>query len=198
MSPASLTKAEQSERALELRRKGYTYREIGKEMGITYRAAHKLVTDAYREVASKASETAEQMVRLQEERIEALYKALEQQIEAGKIGAIEVAIRLLERHAKLRGLDAPAKQEVKVQFQDMTDEELLAEAERLKLSANVIDVEVLASTPLPGERPEQAARLQLPAPIPREPARPESGPTGQLPPCTTPESSTGSHSAAVE
>ncbi len=82
-------------------------------------------------------------------------------MEKGDSRSIEVALKVLERQAKLNGLDAPAKQEVKVSYAELTDDELLAEADRLKL---YVDVKVLGvDTPLllPGETLKQAAPLTL-------------------------------------
>lgn len=165
-----LSKADLTQKVLDLRRKGYTHREIAVELRITRRQVSKVLDDAYAAVARECKESAEQQVRLQMDRLEWMLKSLNERIEGGHVGSVEAALRILERQAKLLGLDAPTKQEVKVQYSELTDEELLAEAERLKLKPP--EVKLLpdaTSLPLPGESPEQAAKVipLLPAPVER-------------------------------
>lgn len=159
-SPEKLKKAELQEAALELRRKGYSYREIARELKVHVKVAHKVVTDAFKEQLAKMGETSEMLVKLQMERLEAMWQGLSTNAEGGNARAIEVALRLLERQAKLCGLDAPVKQEVKVSYSELSDEELLAEASRLKLKVNLLNSPstpaVIPLLPLPGEAIQEA------------------------------------------
>lgn len=156
-SSQKLTKLQQTEVALDLRRRGYTFRQIAAEMKVTLRVAHRLVMDAFKQHAAQAAENSELLVRLQMERLEAMWRGLAPSAEAGNSRSIEVALRLLERQAKLLGLDAPVKQEVKVSYAELSDEELLAEADRLKLRVDINPLPVsIPLLPLPGEHIQDA------------------------------------------
>ena len=150
-TPDSLTLAEKSARAVELRRLGHTYREIAREMGITQREAHRLVTKVFAETRKAAQENAAEYIQLHNERLEHLYRALVTRHKDGYLDPrmVEVALKVLERQAKLNGLDAPVKQEVKVAYQGLTDDELLAEAHRQRLDVKVLGV---SGPLLPGEQ----------------------------------------------
>lgn len=170
-SPEKLKRAELTEAALELRRAGCSYREIARELKVHVKVAHRVVTEALKEQIAKTGETAEMLVRIQRDRLEAMYLGIRQAAEAGNTRAVEVALRLLEREARLCGLDAPAKQEVKVSYSELSDEELLAEAARLRLKVGALDAPV--SVPLlrlPGEAVQEAEI------IPPSPASSESPP----------------------
>lgn len=146
--PTKLKRIQDTERALELRRQGYTFRQIGHEMKITHRAAHKLVTDAFKATQKYAKAQAEEMVQLHLERLEGTWKSLQGRIDKGESRAAEVGLKVLEREAKLLGLDAPAKQEVSVSYSHLSDAELLDEARRLQLDVHIHPPKQLL---LPGE-----------------------------------------------
>ncbi len=147
-TPTSMVKLDKTSQAMKLRREGNTYREIAREMKITLREAHKLVTTAYKEAAHKTQETLDQMVALHNDRLDWMLKNLVREIEGGSARAIEVAIKLLDRQAKLLGLDAPTKKEVQVRFDQMSDQELVEEAKRLRVSIEGLTGGALL---LPGE-----------------------------------------------
>lgn len=148
VSPKSLERLERTERAVELRRRGFTYREIARELRVTLKAAHKLVTDAFKATQRHAREATEELKQLQDERLESMYRSLAARIEKGDARAIEVGIKLLERQSRLHGLDAPAKAETSVTFRHLSDAELLDEARRVKLDVRVLPG---AGVLLPGE-----------------------------------------------
>jgi len=167
-SPERLKKAELTEAALELRRKGNSYRAIARELGVTVPVAHRVVTDALKEQLARTGETAELLIRIHRDRLEAMYLGLQASAEGGNHRGVEVALKLLEREAKLLGLDAPTKQEVKVSYSELSDEELLAEASRLKLKVELLEGPV---TPplirLPGEEVADAEIIPPPpSPLP--------------------------------
>lgn len=151
VNPKSLDRLEKTDRALELRRCGHTYREIARELRITLRQAHKLVTDAFKATQRHAKEQSDELVQIQSDRLEAMYKALAPKLEKGGEGlarAIEVGIKVLERQAKLHGLDQPAKQETTVTYHHLSDAELIDEARKLRLDVHLHPPQ---SVLLPGE-----------------------------------------------
>lgn len=148
VSEAALTQLSKIDQALELRRKGWTYRAIAAEMKITLKAAHRLVETAFKATQQSAREQSEELYQQQVARLEGCVKALTEQVDRGSIKAVEALVKVLDRQAKLCGLDAPTKVEQKVSFMDYTDDELLREAERLRVPLPV-DVKLLPL--LPGE-----------------------------------------------
>lgn len=115
--------AERRAVVLSLRKSGATFREIAavvlKQFGSARlpagwdeRYAYK---DCMRELERLNAETAasaSEMRRLELERLDAMTLALWKQATSGNQGAIDRVLRLMERRAKLLGLDAPTKQEV--------------------------------------------------------------------------------------
>ncbi|MCG5549170.1 helix-turn-helix domain-containing protein [Halorhodospira halochloris] len=104
---ARLKSAERKARALELRQTGMTYADIGRELGISNAQAHRLVSGALQEIRKRASEEAEQLRTLELSRLDQLHHALWESALGGELRAIDRLLRIMERRAKLLGLDAP-------------------------------------------------------------------------------------------
>lgn len=94
---------------LELRKAGMTYDRIGEALGISKQAAHKTVTKALREITAKATETAGEIRELELLRLDAMLAGLWAQAARGNFGAIDRALKIAERRAKITGIDAPTK-----------------------------------------------------------------------------------------
>lgn len=89
-------------RALELRREGRNYDEIAAEMGIAAPSAHRLVSSALKALVA---EPARDVQRLEVERLDTLLSAVWPLATAGELPAIDRALRIAERRARLLGLD---------------------------------------------------------------------------------------------
>ncbi|MDD5517838.1 MAG: hypothetical protein PHV98_00620 [Candidatus Omnitrophica bacterium] len=98
--------------ALNLRKSGATYEQIGKALEITTQGAYKAIIRSLRKLNEKNSEGADELRRLEVERLDRMLAAIWSQVISGNQGAIDRALRIGERRAKLIGLDAPTKQEV--------------------------------------------------------------------------------------
>ena len=94
---------------LELRKAGMTYDRIGEALGVSKQAVHKSVTKALREITSKAAESAEEIRSLELIRLDAMLAGLWAQAARGNLGAIDRALKIAERRAKITGIDAPTK-----------------------------------------------------------------------------------------
>jgi hypothetical protein len=99
-------------RALDLRLEGKTFRQIGEAMGVSEQRAWRLVTFELRRLNAKRAEQATELTRLQSERIDALLAALWPKALAGESAAVARVLDLLERQARLFGLDQPQKKEI--------------------------------------------------------------------------------------
>jgi hypothetical protein len=128
-----LTAAQRKEKALNYRKAGMTYRQIGEQLGVTFQAAYKMVIGALEDINDRIRENAEELRSLELERLDTLFLAMYNQAIKGNQGAVDRCIRIMERRSKLLGLDAPSK--ASVEFSRMSNDEL-AEFIRQELTAN--------------------------------------------------------------
>jgi len=113
--PKMLTAAQRRVQALELRKAGYTFEQIGVALEITKQAACKHVTKALSVINDKLTESAEELRALEVQRIDAMIVVLWPRVLRGDYQAMDRVVRLMERRAKLLGLDAPTKQEIGIE-----------------------------------------------------------------------------------
>lgn len=139
----SLNRLEKMELAIQMRCEGYSYKEIGYQLRMSEQQVARLVHKAFKSTWKVVSERVEYLREVQDKRLEAMYKALWQRIQRSETRAVEVALKILERQARLHGLDAPMRQETTVSYEHMSDTELLEAAKRWGL--------VLEGLMLPGE-----------------------------------------------
>lgn len=99
--------AERAHRALDLRIAGAAYRQIGQQLGVSYQTAFRDVQDALAELDALKKKKAERLRDLELKRCDKLTLALQTQARAGDVKAIRTLLGIMERRAKLLGLDAP-------------------------------------------------------------------------------------------
>jgi len=92
-----------------LRIAGGTYRAIGQQLGVSEYAAYHDVQDELGRLDAIVKKKAERLRELEAERLDQLTVALAPAIRTGDPRAIGAAVRLMERRAKLFGLDAPTQ-----------------------------------------------------------------------------------------
>lgn len=122
----TVTVAEQRIRCYELRMAGHTITEIARMTGLSRTTVHTRITE---EVTERVEPWAVLHRQMQLDRIESYLSTLDTQIAAGAPGIprhIEVAIKAMERQAKLLGLDAPAQVEATLHRVDEAQAELTA------------------------------------------------------------------------
>jgi hypothetical protein len=99
-------------RVLELRRAGLTWQRIAEEVGY---ADHTGAYSAYKRALKRTLQQPADELRQQElDRIDRLQLAIWQKAMQGDMKAIATIVRLMERRAKLLGLDAPVRIEQEV------------------------------------------------------------------------------------
>ena len=104
--------AEKAAQALELRKMGLTFRKIGAQMGVSEAYAHELVTKELTRLSKERAESAEHVMRLELDRLDDLYERARHRAEYDPEGrALSNCLRIMERRAKLLGLDAPTRVE---------------------------------------------------------------------------------------
>ena len=97
-------KRDRAVKALDLRIGGATYRQIGAHLGVSECTAYHDVQD---ELDAIGKEKAERLRELEIQRLDALTMALAPGIQSGDVRAILATVRVMERRAKLLGLDGP-------------------------------------------------------------------------------------------
>ena len=101
--------AERRVQALELRKAGASYRAIGSKLGTSEAQAHRDVAHELGRLAAEAHDLAADVRTLELERLDVLTLALWKDAKAGNQGAIDRVLKVMERRAKLMGIDAPTK-----------------------------------------------------------------------------------------
>lgn len=102
-SPRRITATEKQTKALELRKSGHTYQEIADELGYATRdSAHKSVAAA---LDKTLREPADGVRELELSRLDRMWKGLFEKANDGDPKSIEVALKIMDRRARLTGLD---------------------------------------------------------------------------------------------
>lgn len=100
---------ERAAKALDLRIAGASYRQIARQLDISLAAAYADVQQELGRLDTLNGEKAERLRDLEARRLDMWTLALAPGIKAGDPRAIVAAVRLMERRARLFGLDAPTK-----------------------------------------------------------------------------------------
>lgn len=118
----NLTKAvvivagEQRFEALEMRKRGLSYRAIGKKLGCSYSTAYDYIKESLEELRTKTLVSAEQLRELEIQKLDRLEQQMQKGLhssdltERAKVAA--VVVKITESRRKLLGLDAPQKVEM--------------------------------------------------------------------------------------
>lgn len=131
---SAVTIADEQVLCLDLRRKGYTVREIADETGIARSTVQLRLDDALAELVLPAADEVRQLELARLDRWQRRLEALFDDPERDVCKVVTTALRVQERRAKLLGLDAPTRAQVDATVTEVTQEdialrELLAEAQ---------------------------------------------------------------------
>jgi hypothetical protein len=104
-SAARVGRSRRAGQALELRKAGLTFREIGRRMGFSEQRAHALVTEELARLNADRAEQADAVTRLEVERLDALFAAVYPKALRGNMGAVDRCLMIMARRAKMLGID---------------------------------------------------------------------------------------------
>jgi len=124
MKPLEPESAEIESQAVQLRSLGHTYDEIAQQLGLATRgSAWKVVQRALTRIPA---ESVEEMRLLEGARLDAMTAAIWPTAVTGDEKAIALMLRIMERRAKLFGLDAPVRMQtlVDVPYSGDVDQEV--------------------------------------------------------------------------
>lgn len=127
---------EREREAVQLRIAGASYDEIARHLGIRRGSAHRIVQRVLARLSAQTGELAEEVRRLELERLDALWRALYERAVNGDLPAVDRALHIMERRARLLGLDAPTKVAPtdptgEYSYAELSDEELIREIAKL-------------------------------------------------------------------
>ena len=125
-------------KALELRVTGGSYRQIGAALGVGLKTAYYDVQRELGKLDAVNEASAERVRDLELARLDRITIALWPRAGTGDPRAVTAMIRVMDRRAKLLGLDAPARVEVvrpDRPFADLTVEEI---AKQLRVTARIL------------------------------------------------------------
>lgn len=123
--PETIEAKMRAAKALELRMEGKAFDAIAEEAGYNSRqAAYDAVKRA---LTAIVREPAEELIRLDLERLDVLWGIQYLNAQAGDVQAMAACMKIMERRAKLLGLDAPVKQDVTSSDGSMSPRRTLAD-----------------------------------------------------------------------
>lgn len=115
-------------KAFELRKMGLSLEAVGQQLGVSRQRAHKLISQSLAELDALNTQTLNELREMDLARLDDALLQMMVQVKCGNQGAVDRMIRILERRAKLMGLDAPARTEMSgpngepLSFVDRTEE----------------------------------------------------------------------------
>jgi hypothetical protein len=107
--PDRARKLQRQLEALELRRMGFSYVEIGARIGCSKSAAHRYVDEAMAEASEQVRGEANVIKAEEISRLDGMLRGLWPTARKGNHGAVDRVLKIMERRARLLGLDAPVK-----------------------------------------------------------------------------------------
>jgi predicted transcriptional regulator len=129
-NPKSPARTERAARAFALRKAGLSYRDIGAELGVSHVIVYRDVQAAIKAFIDEAREHHTQIMAIEAARLDDLQRVMWEQAAMGDRRAVDTVLKIMERRAKLLGLDTPvATKAVNVtltpdELKAMSDDEL--------------------------------------------------------------------------
>ena len=112
-SPETAAAKVKAAKALELRMEGKTFEAIALEAG--YNSKQAAYDAVKRSLDAITREPAQDLIRLDLERLDVLWQIQYLNAQGGDVQAMAACMKIMERRAKLLGLDAPVKVEAKTE-----------------------------------------------------------------------------------
>jgi len=125
--PVSVAKAvliDHRARALHLRRGGLTFEEIATELKVDEKRARRLCSDAMEDARAQVAANAKELQAMEVSRLDAMMNSIWDAAMRGNLPVIDRVIKIMERRAKMLGLDAQER------LDGLTPEEIALEAQR--------------------------------------------------------------------
>jgi transcriptional regulator len=105
-----IARSQHATRVLKLRLQGLSFREIAEQIGVCEQRAYTICRQELDRLNKIRTEAAEQTQRLEIGRLDALLAAVWAKAQQGDLHAIDRVLAIMQRRAKLLGLDLADKQ----------------------------------------------------------------------------------------
>jgi hypothetical protein len=136
--PQMIAARAHEEQALELRKKGFSYPEIGRQLGVSQAGAFQMVMRVLAAYEDDIKEQVPRVRQLELERLDDMLTKLQPKINMGDDRAVNTALNLMARRAKFMGLDAPTEVHSTGEIQLVPDTDLDNEIRQLNASLGMI------------------------------------------------------------
>ena len=107
MSKRRIMARQHEAEALALRKSGSTYEVIARDLGVSVQSAHRAVKRVLNRLNGEIAESVTDVRRMELERLDAMLGALWPKAARGNLTAVDRVLHIMERRAKLLGLDTP-------------------------------------------------------------------------------------------
>jgi hypothetical protein len=108
-SRIKISRSKHATSVLKLRMEGLSHREIGNRLGFSEQRAFKICKDELERLNQVRTEAASELQRLELHRLDEMLKAVYQKARKGDVQALDRVLVVMERRAKLLGLDLADK-----------------------------------------------------------------------------------------
>jgi predicted transcriptional regulator len=108
-SPRAIQRAELEASAVEMRKRGATYMQIAKTLGVADTVVFDYVSKALARLNTHTTEELGVLRQMELQRLDSLMFSAWAAAQRGESRAIETVLKIMERRAKMLGLDAPTK-----------------------------------------------------------------------------------------
>lgn len=108
-SAAKTRTLEHQAKALELRRAGLGYEAIAAQIGLGKSQAHRLVVAGLADARAQIAASADELRSEELSRLDGMLLGLWPQARKGTLPAVDRVLKIMERRARLLGLDAPER-----------------------------------------------------------------------------------------
>lgn len=106
MAISKLERAQRAAQIMQLRKEGLTYRAIGERVGLSYEMVRREIQIVMRQYLEDAKDSQHEIVMLELLRLDDLLTSAYQGAMNGEVKMIDAVLKIMERRAKLLGLDA--------------------------------------------------------------------------------------------
>lgn len=111
----------------ELVLNGFSERQIARQLRTSPVTIHRDVVAVRKQWAEQRNATYETHIANQMQRLDQLERVIAREVAAGNLEAVDRALKILDRRARLLGLDAPTRHQVQVEDPISAEIRLLAE-----------------------------------------------------------------------
>jgi len=101
-----INKIERTLQAFNLRKQGYSLREIATDLGVSHETVRKDITEMANQFLEEARDVHGTILAMELSRLDEMTRAIWLDARTGDLKAIETVLKIMERRAKMLGFDA--------------------------------------------------------------------------------------------